>query len=131
LIDVYEGARRLTHAEAETQAKALSDVPITADSWKPQSKREIVYRLVRNLAASAEEARDAEAMLRYIEVMLALDTSSVLEHWRRAVLCFETGRRSESLSECNWLLAKDPQQLAPITDQNQIRQLKSLVEAEP
>jgi serine protease Do len=131
LIDVYEGARRLTHAEAETQAKALSDVPITADSWKPQSKREIAYRLVRNLAASAEEARDAEAMLRYIEVMLALDTSSVLEHWRRAVLCFETGRRSESLSECNWLLAKDPQQLAPITDQNQIRQLKSLVEAEP
>jgi len=131
LIDVYEGARRLTHAEAETQARALSDVPITADSWKPQSKREIVYRLVRNLAASAEEARDAEAMLRYIEVMLALDTSSVLEHWRRAVLCFETGRRSESLSECNRLLAKDPQQLAPITDQNQIRQLKSLVEAEP
>ena len=131
LIDVYEGAHRLSHVEAETQARALSDLPITAESWKPQSKREIVYRLVRNLAASAEESRDAEAMLRYIEVMLALDTSSVLEHWRRAVLCFETGRRSESLSECNWLLAKDPQQLAQITDQNQIQQLKSLVEAEP
>jgi S1-C subfamily serine protease/regulator of sirC expression with transglutaminase-like and TPR domain len=131
LIDVYEAARRLSHDEAETQARALSDLPITADSWKPQSKREIVGRLVKNLAASAEEARDAESMLRYIEVMLTLDPSSVLEHWRRAVLCFETGRRSESLSECNWLLAKDPQQLAHITDPHQVQQLKSLVEAEP
>jgi regulator of sirC expression with transglutaminase-like and TPR domain len=131
LIDVYENARRLSHDEAEAQAHALSDLPITAESWKPQSKREIVHRLVRNLAASAEEARDAEGMLRYIEVMLTLDPASVLEHWRRAVLCFETGRRSESLAECNWLLAKDPHLLAHIADPNQVQQLKSLVEAEP
>jgi serine protease Do len=131
LIDVYENARRLSRAGAETQARTLSDLPITADSWKPQSKREIIHRLVKNLAASAEETRDAEAMLRYIEVMLALDSGSVLEHWRRAVLCFETGRRSESLSECNWLLAKDPQQLAHVADPHQVQQLKSLVEAEP
>jgi len=131
LIDVYEGARRLSRAEAEAQAKSLSDLPITDDSWKPQSKREILYRLVRNLAASAEEVRDAEAMLRYIEVMLTLDSSSVLEHWRRAVLCFETGRPSESLAECNWLLAKDPKLLAHVADPSQIQQLKSLLEAEP
>ncbi len=131
LIDVYEGARRLSHAEAETQARALSDLPLTSESWKPQSKREIVNRLVKNLAASAEDARDAEAMLRYIEVMLALDSSSVLEHWRRAVLCFETGRRSESLAECNWLLGKDPKQLAHVADPSQVQQLKSLLEAEP
>jgi serine protease Do len=131
LIDVYEGARRLSRSDAEIQARSLSDVPITADSWKPQSKREVVYRLVRNLAASAEEAKDAEAMLRYIEVMLSLDSSSVLEHWRRAVLCYETGRRSDSLLECNWLLAKDPHTLAQVADPHQIQQLKSLLEAEP
>jgi regulator of sirC expression with transglutaminase-like and TPR domain len=131
LIDVYENARRLSHEEAETQARALSDLPITAEGWKPQSKREIVYRLVRNLAASAEEARDAEAMLRYVEVMLVLDPSSVLEHWRRALLCFETGRRSDSLAECNWLLAKDPHLLAHVADLQQIQQIKNLMEAEP
>jgi serine protease Do len=131
LIDVYEGARRLSHSEAEAQARTLSDMPITAESWKPQSKREIVNRLVRNLAASAQESRDAEAMLRYIEVLLALEPASVLEHWRRAVLCFDTGRRTESLSECKWLLEKDPKELAPVADLSQIQQLKSRLENEP
>jgi serine protease Do len=131
LIDVFEEGRRLSHAEAQAQAQTLSDVPITPESWKPQSKREIVNRLVRNLAGNAEETRDAEAMLRYIEVMLALDSNSVLEHWRRAVLCYQTGRHSDSLSECNWLLAKDPHKLAGVTDPSQIQQLKSLLEAQP
>jgi regulator of sirC expression with transglutaminase-like and TPR domain len=131
LIDVYEGARRLSHAEAEAQAHALSEMPLTDESWKPQSKREILLRLVKNLAASAEEASDPEAMLRYVEVMLALDADSVLEHWRRAVLCYQTGRKTESLGECNWLLAKDPHKLAQVADLSQVQQLKSLVEAEP
>ncbi len=131
LIDVYEGGRRLSHAEAEVQARSLSDVPLTADAWKPQTKREILYRLVKNLAGSAEEASDAEAMLRYIDVMLALDANSVLEHWRRAVLCYQTGRKADSLAECNWLLAKDPHEVAHVADISQIQQLKSLLEAEP
>ena len=131
VIDVFEGGRRLSHSEAEALARSLSDLPVTPESWNPQSKRDIVIRLVKNLAASAEETRDPEAMLRYIEVMLALDSSSVLEHWRRAVLCYETGRHSDSRSECNWLLAKDPHQLAGVAEPRQIEQLKSLLEAEP
>jgi serine protease Do len=131
LIDVYDGGRRLSHTQAEVQAHSLSDAPISSDSWKPQSKREIITRLIRNLAANAEEATDPEGMLNYIEVMLALDPGSVLEHWRRAVLCYQTGRRSASLEECNWLLAKDPQKLAQVADPGQIQQLKSLVESEP
>jgi serine protease Do len=131
LIDVYDGGRSLSHAQAEAQAHLLSDGPISADTWKPQSKREIITRLIRNLAANAEEATDPEGMLNYIEVMLALDPGSVLEHWRRALLCYQTGRRSASLEECNWLLAKDPQKLAQVADPVQVQQLKSLVESEP
>jgi len=55
LIDVYEAGRRLSHAAAEVQAHSLSEVPLTSEVWKPQSKREILYRLVKNLAASAED----------------------------------------------------------------------------
>jgi serine protease Do len=131
LIDVFEGGRRVTHDEAEAQAHLLSESPVTSESWKPQSKREITARLLRNLASNAEEATDAEGMLNYIEVTLALDPGSVLEHWRRAVLCYQTGRKSDSLEECNWLLAKDPQQLSQVADPNQVQQLKSLVESEP
>ncbi len=131
VIDVFEGARRLSREEAEAQAHALSPVPITAETWIPQPKRDILIRLLRNLTTSAEASRDADAMLRYIEVMLALDSSSVLEHWRRAVLCYETGRPADSLAECNWLLAKDPNKLAGVTETRQIEQLKSLLEAEP
>jgi serine protease Do len=131
LIDVFEGGRHLSRAEAEVLARSLSELPITPASWNPQSKREIVGRLLKNLTASAEEARDAEAMLRYVEVMLSLDSDSVLEHWRRAVLCYETGRHSDSRSECDWLLAKDPNKLAGVTETRQIEQLKSRLEVQP
>ncbi|HEV8000189.1 MAG TPA: transglutaminase family protein, partial [Planctomycetaceae bacterium] len=131
LIDVFETAQRLSRSEAEARARSLSAVPITAESWKPQSKREIINRLVKNLTTNAEDARDAEAMLRYVETMLVLDAESVLEHWRRAVLCYETGRHADSLTECNWLLANDPHKLAGVTELGAIQQLKSLLEANP
>lgn len=130
VIDVFEGARRLSREEAEAQAHALSPVPITAETWIPQPKRDIVIRLLRNLTTSAEASRDADAMLRYIEVSLSLDPNSVLEHWRRAVLCLETGRPADSLAECNWLLAKDPEKLSSVVEPKQIDKLKSLAEQE-
>jgi regulator of sirC expression with transglutaminase-like and TPR domain len=131
LIDVYEGARRQSRAEVEAQFVALTERAPAPDDWRVQSKRQIVQRLVQNLVNIAEESNDAEGMLRYVDVHLALDPASLGDHWRRALLCYQTGRQAEALSEVNLLLSKDPDKLPAAADPTQVRQLKSLLESHP
>jgi regulator of sirC expression with transglutaminase-like and TPR domain len=131
LIDVFEGARRVSRAEMELQFTAFSDRAPTADDWRVQTKRQIVQRLVQNLVNTAEETNDSEAMLRYVDVLLTLDPASLADHWRRALLCYQTGRHSEALAEVNQLLSQDPGKLPAAADPTQIRQLKSLLESHP
>jgi regulator of sirC expression with transglutaminase-like and TPR domain len=130
-IDLYDGARRLSRTEVEAQIVAFVQRPSAADDFQAQSKRQIMQRLVQNLVNNAEEANDAEGMLRYVNVLLAIDPMSLGDHWRRALLCYQTGRQAEALSEVNLLLAKDPDKLHGAADPTQVRQLKSLLESHP
>ena len=82
-IDVYDGARRLSRKEVEAQIVAFVQRPGTADDYQVQSKRQILQRVVQNLVNIAEEANDAEGMLRYIDATLAIDPMSLGDHWRR------------------------------------------------
>jgi serine protease Do len=130
-IDVYEGARRLSRAEVEAQIVGFVQRPSTLDDFRAQSKRQIMQRLVQNLMNVAEEANDAESMLRYVNVILAIDPLSLGDHWRRALLCYQTGRQAEALAEVNLLLSKDPDHLHGAADVTQVRQLKSILETHP
>jgi serine protease Do len=130
-IDVYDGARRLSQKDVEVQIVAFVQRPSTAEDFQVQSKRQIMQRLVQNLVNNAEEANDPEGMLRYVNGLLAIDPTSLGDHWRRALLCYQTGRQAEALSEVNLLLAKDPDKLHGAADPTQVRQLKSLLEAHP
>jgi serine protease Do len=130
-IDVYDTARRVSRAEAEAQIVGLLQRPTTAEDFQTQSKRQIIQRLVQNLVNVAEESNDAEGMLRYINVILAVDPTSLGDHWRRALLCYQTGRQAEALSDVNLLLSKNPDDLHGVADVTQVRQLKSILESHP
>jgi regulator of sirC expression with transglutaminase-like and TPR domain len=128
-IDVFDNAKRLSQKEAEALAASMAGRAITEDDLRLQTKKQIVQRLVSNLVNIAQDANDSEGMLRYVELLLILDPDSLGERWRRAVLCYQTGRRTESLAETNWLLAKEPNKLADVADPVQVRQLKALLES--
>jgi len=130
-IDVYDAARRLSRAEVEAQIVAFVQRPSTAEDFQAQSKRQIMQRLVQNLMNVVEEANDAESMLRYVNVLLAIDPLSLGDHWRRALLCYQTGRQAEALAEVNLLLSKNPDNLHGAADVTQVRQLKSILETHP
>jgi hypothetical protein len=70
-------------------------------------------------------------MLRYVDVLVALDPASLSDHWRRALLYYQTGRQAEALADVNLLLSKDPDKLQGAADLTQVRQLKSLLESHP
>jgi hypothetical protein len=64
LIDVFDGGKRITRAEAE----ALIGTPLLDRYLEPASKRDIILRMIRNLQNAASPAEAA----RYDELINAL-----------------------------------------------------------
>lgn len=64
LVDVFDGGKRITRAEAE----ALIGTPLLDRYLEPASKRDIIFRMIRNLQNAASPAEAA----RYDELIEAL-----------------------------------------------------------
>lgn len=110
LIDVFDRGRIMT------QAEAMALVATRGVAWdeaylRPQSPTEIVVRMLRNLIGVANSASNAEAALRYTDVILALEPDSVEDRLFKAVLCYNTRRAEEGLVEADWILERRPEGL--------------------
>ena len=123
LIDVFDGGKTLTRQQADEKVRRLTGRHLTDEQLTAQTEKEIVLRMLQNLLGVAQEAADSEAMLRYVETMVALDPDSPRKRWLRAVLRFQTGRIKESLADTNWILQRAPAEL----DLARVRQLRRVL----
>ena len=77
---------------------------------KAQPKKEIIKRMLRNLLnISRGTVKTSNAMLRYVETMIAIDEELLQERWLRAVLRYQTGRITEAIVDADYLLEKSPE----------------------
>lgn len=123
LIDPFDRGRVWSDEEAVRQVKSRIPGPFDASFLEPQSKREILIRMLRNLMGVARNAEDAEALLRYVETVLTLDPGSAEDRWFRAVLRFQTGRIDEAIEDTQWLLEERPDGV----DLERVRQLLGIL----
>ncbi|MFO0903560.1 MAG: tetratricopeptide repeat protein [Pirellulales bacterium] len=119
LIDVFEGGKPMSRTDAEKKA-AEADVELREEHLHPMTSQQIVQRMLRNLLALAQEAKDREAMLRYLELLIALDPDGVQERGLRAVVKFETGRRDAAVADLDWFFDRRPAGL----DLDRIREMQ-------
>ena len=124
LIDPFHRGKRMSAKDAEELVNANGRVKFDKRHLAAQTKQQIVIRMLRNLMGTARDANDAEAMLRYVETVLALDPKSGLDRWFRAVLNYQTLRYKESLADIDRVLKDQPADV----DLAQVRQLKRIVE---
>jgi regulator of sirC expression with transglutaminase-like and TPR domain len=108
LIDVYEGGQPISREDADKKVQALADRPLEEKDLTAVSKRAILVRMLHNLMGLARGNRDAEAMLRYVDAILTLTPDAAEEHWMRALLRYQTGRRHEAMEDADWLLEHKP-----------------------
>jgi regulator of sirC expression with transglutaminase-like and TPR domain len=108
LIDVFEQGAPLAREDARRQVAARG-LEWDDEYLRPQSPREIVTRMLRNLLGLANGAQDAEGGLRYVETVLALNPDSVQDHLTKAMLCGATKRIDEGLAEFDWVLERRPE----------------------
>jgi regulator of sirC expression with transglutaminase-like and TPR domain len=126
LIDVFDRGRSMSRDEAVAQVVGRG-LAWDDEYLRPQTPREIITRMQRNLVNLANESSDPEAALRYTETVLAINPDSAEDRLLKAVLCYNTGRAVEGLAEVNWVLDREPEGILL----DRVRELRAALERLP
>jgi regulator of sirC expression with transglutaminase-like and TPR domain len=124
LIDVFDGGKPMSPRQAEAQVLASTGRPLTDEDLKPADERSIIVRMLGNLLGVAQEKDDKEAMLRYLEAIVAVRPDAAQERGLRAVLRQQTGRHKAALADLDWFLEHQP----PGIDLERIREMRDYFE---
>ena len=107
-IDVFESGKRLTRTDVLRKAAEVVGERDAESSLHPATKRQMLQRMLANLAGNAEREKDAEALLRYYDAMVALDPQTAKTRFDRARLRFQTGRNEQAIAELEWFIENRP-----------------------
>ncbi len=123
MIDPFDRGRQQTLEETK---QLVTESGWDASVSEPQTAKQIVIRILRNLLALSNDISQAEAALRYTETVLAIDPESSYDLAMKAVYCFHTDRLEEALATTKFLLEKRP----PDIQLDRVQQLQSAIEAQ-
>ncbi|MBM3995703.1 MAG: trypsin-like serine protease [Planctomycetes bacterium] len=107
IIDVFDG-KPLSRADAESKVKKITGRPAEDDDFKAATKRSIIIRMARNLVNVAKAERDGDGMLRYLDIIVALDKDAHEDRWMRAYFRAQGSQPSAALEDCEYLLEHAP-----------------------
>ena len=133
LIDVFENAEPLTVETARTMVKVRLNGQVDKEETdrlietflEASTPKGILLRMLSNLRGVAEEDRDLDSILRYLDTALVIDPDSLESRARRIDMRIRSGRISEALVDIDWMLEKRPEGM----DVNQVLQLRADLEA--
>lgn len=132
LIDVFENAEPMTEETARTMIRARLNGQVDQEEaeqlietfLEASSPKAILLRMLSNLRGVAEEDRDVDSILRYLDTALVIDPDSLENRARRIDMRIRSGRISEALVDIDWMLDKRPEGM----DVNQVLQLRANLE---
>jgi regulator of sirC expression with transglutaminase-like and TPR domain len=124
LIDVFDG-KPITRAEAEAKVKKVTGEPPAEKHFESVTKKAIVVRILHNLLNVARAEKDGDAMLRYLDGILAIDPDAHEDRWARANFRYFAGRPAAALEDCEHLLKHAP---ASAVDHDDVRELRRRLE---
>ena len=123
IIDVAEGGVTMTNQEAmEKIVKATGTLPKKKD-FLAASKKSILTRMLHNLINVADAEKDQDAMLRYLDALLAIDGNAHEERFARAVMRFQVGQTQEALRDCDYLLDNASEDAIDLDRVHELRRL--------
>ena len=104
LIDAFDGGRRIKREEAEQ----LAGQKLVEEQFVASENRQILLRMLRNLMGLVQDRHNPVALLRYLDGMLAIDSTLVRERGMRAVTLAQTGNLRAAVGDLDWILEKAP-----------------------
>jgi serine protease Do len=113
VIDVFEGGRELTHAEADLVAARYSEGTARSQYLEPARKREIILRMARNLQGISKADESVAEQLRYLDLIIGLQPNSPVDRLDRARLRAQMADVDGAKEDIQWLLDHSPPGLDP------------------
>jgi regulator of sirC expression with transglutaminase-like and TPR domain len=126
LIDVYDGGKFLTRAEASKIVETITGEPLRDEDLNAAGKKAVLVRMLQNLYEVARREKDMAGVLRYLDTILVIAPDQVRERWMRAVFRFEGGQRRGALEDTDWILRKEPVGI----DLRRVRQFRQMLTRE-
>ncbi|MEX0676571.1 MAG: transglutaminase family protein [Pirellulales bacterium] len=110
LIDVFDGAAKVSRDEAERRVGEATDGELADEQldklFEPVTKRAIIFRMLGNLLGLARGK--PETLHRYLNAMLAIEPTHGPYHWLRAMVRYELDERDAARDDVAWLLEHQP-----------------------
>jgi serine protease Do len=122
LIDVYEGGKAMSRADADKKVQAITGEPLREADLAPVGKRAILVRILTNLVGIAEKERDAASYLRYHDAIVIIHPEAYPQRLSRAAARFHLGDKQGALADLDWLLDHNPPEL----DRERVLELRRL-----
>ena len=119
-IDPFDDGRTLTLDEVKSLATNNRTDQFDDRFLETASAKAILMRMLNNLLGLAQDDEDKEAMLRYLEVLMAIDPTHVQNRGMRAIVRFETGRKQAAVDDLDYFLDTRPPEL----DLDQIQRMR-------
>jgi regulator of sirC expression with transglutaminase-like and TPR domain len=108
LIDVFDGGKRLTRAQANDLVVAYTGERLRENQLKAATKREIIVRMLGNLLAIAQDTESAASSLRYLDLIVTISPDSPADRLERAWLRLRSGNSAGAKQDFKWLLDNEP-----------------------
>jgi regulator of sirC expression with transglutaminase-like and TPR domain/S1-C subfamily serine protease len=124
LIDVFENGKVMTADEAEQIVRSYNKGAFDANFLRPFGRIEILQRVLHNLQGVAQQEKDIDTSLHYVNALLVLDPQDVQSRGMRAVMRFQSGRKSSAIEDLDWILERKPVGL----DLERIREMRDYFE---
>jgi len=126
LIDVFEGGKEMTRADAEKRVRAQYDRALTDDDLAATGKKAILVRMLQNLLNLAQEEQDVVAALRYLDAIVTITPDAGRERFMRAILRYNTRQRDGAREDTDWLIEHHPEGIDP----KRVRELRDRLDGE-
>jgi regulator of sirC expression with transglutaminase-like and TPR domain len=108
IIDVFNGGKTVTRTEAQELVIAASGGGFSEQDIRAATKREIILRMLHNLYGIAERDNSVDDLLRYLDVILALDPGNARDRFLRARLHLRKGDVPGAKRDLKRLLESEP-----------------------
>ena len=108
LIDVFDGGKLLTRAEAEDIVALHAGAPLISEYLEPVTKRDIIIRMLRNLMGVAQRTESAADALHYLDIIIALSPDRAGERLDRVRVRLQAGDQAGAREDLRWLLDHEP-----------------------
>lgn len=119
-LDPFEDAKVLSLDEVKSLATNGRPEQFQEQFLEVASNKSILMRMLNNLLGLAQDEDDKESMLRYLELLMALDKTHIQNRGMRAIIRFETGRKQAAIDDLDYFLDTRPAEL----DLNQIQRMR-------